>query len=126
MAKEQNHQHSTPFFSTLEVPSKKPQHMFPKNVGKNVFKIEFANTSRMQNSPIIYIQNLLNENIKKLNLEDHIMLDNPDISSEFLCIGSSVTTVNLVIHYITEIHLFLPFFLKKGYHPLFWSVITRV
>ena len=48
----------------------KTSHMFPKNYKqhkmdtrfKEDFKVEFANTKRMKKSPIIYMQNLLNEN----------------------------------------------------------------
>ena len=44
--------------------------MFPKKFKKHKmntrfseeFKVEFANTKRMKKSPIIYMQNLLNEN----------------------------------------------------------------
>ena len=46
---------------------------FPKNDKKhnmetrneNVFKVDFANKSRLQKSPIIFMQNLLNENQPK-------------------------------------------------------------
>lgn len=48
----------------------KTSHMFPKKFKKHKmntrfseeFKVEFANTKRMKKSPIIYMQNLLNEN----------------------------------------------------------------
>ena len=44
--------------------------MFPKNSKKHdmitrnpeVYKVQFANTERLKNSPIIYMQELLNEN----------------------------------------------------------------
>ena len=50
------------------VKSDKLKHMFPKNkkphqMGKRheeVFKVQHANTGRLQKSPIIYMQNLLN------------------------------------------------------------------
>ena len=40
--------------------NEKPHEMKTRNVDK--FKIQFANTGRLQNSPIIYMQKLLNEN----------------------------------------------------------------
>ena len=42
--------------------NEKPHEMKTRNVDK--FKIQFANTGRLQNSPIIYMQKLLNENEK--------------------------------------------------------------
>ena len=51
--------------------NKKVKHMFPEN-GKShemntrnaeKFKVQFANTERLKKSPIIYMQNLLNEHL---------------------------------------------------------------
>ena len=50
--------------------NKKLEHMFPENVkphGMNTrneerYRVQFANTDRLKNAPIIYIQNLLNMN----------------------------------------------------------------
>ena len=49
--------------------NEKLKHMFPKNLTKHdmntrkndKFKVQFANTGRLQKSPIIYMQNLLNQ-----------------------------------------------------------------
>ena len=50
--------------------NEKMKHMFPKNSKSHAmgtrheeqFQVQFANTGRLQKSPIIYMQNLLNEN----------------------------------------------------------------
>ena len=50
----------------------KLKHMFPLNEkkhemetrNKQKYKVQFANTTRLQNSPIIYMQKLLNDNEK--------------------------------------------------------------
>ena len=50
--------------------NKKLAHMFPENIRphgmstrhEEKYKVQFANTDRLKNSPIIYMQNLLNQN----------------------------------------------------------------
>ena len=52
--------------------SEKVKNMFPLNEkrhdmetrNEDKFKVQFANTTRLKNSPIVYMQKLLNENIK--------------------------------------------------------------
>ena len=56
--------------------NKKNIKMFPKNVKKHdmntrnpdYYKVQFANTDRLQKSQIIYMQNLLNEDEAKHNI----------------------------------------------------------
>ena len=51
----------------------KTKSMFPENTKKHImttrnnerFKIQFANTERLRNSPVVYMQKLLNENEHK-------------------------------------------------------------
>ena len=55
--------------------NKKTQNMFPLNMKKHnmdtrhpeKFKVQHANTERLKKSPIIYMQNLLNEHESKSN-----------------------------------------------------------
>ena len=57
-------------FAQKCVKNKRTEHMFPLNKKqhemntrkKEKYKVNFANTNRMKNSPIIYMQKLLNEN----------------------------------------------------------------
>ena len=57
----------------LELKSDKLKHMFPKNDkshnmgtrNEEVFKVQHANTGRLKKSPIIYMQNLLNDDEMK-------------------------------------------------------------
>ena len=89
--------------------------MFPENQKKHEmitrenekFKVQFASTNRLQNSPIIHMQKLLNLNENKilwLDVEHEqasIMrqkIENNYATSEFLCIQSLF--VNLCLHYI--------------------------
>ena len=59
-------------FAQKCVKNKKTEHMFPLNIKQHdmktrhedKYKVSFANTKRMKNSPIIYMQKLLNENEK--------------------------------------------------------------
>ena len=56
----------------IKCTQKKLENVFPKNskqhemITRNpeVYKVQFANTERLKNSPIIYMQELLNENEK--------------------------------------------------------------
>ena len=60
-------------FAKKCVKSDKLKHMFPKNEKSHqmgtrngeVFKVQHANTGRLQKSPIIYMQNLLNDDEMK-------------------------------------------------------------
>ena len=62
-------------FALKCVKHEKLSHMFPINEKTHImgtrkeekFEVQFANTGRLQKSPIIYIQKLLNENDKKTN-----------------------------------------------------------
>ena len=59
-------------FAQKCVKNKRTEHMFPKNTKQHEMKtrheekyrVSFANTNRMKNSPIIYMQKLLNANEK--------------------------------------------------------------
>ena len=59
-------------FATKCVNNEKLEHMFPKNDKSHMmktrnietYKVNHANTDRLKNSPIIYMQNLLNQEIK--------------------------------------------------------------
>ena len=62
-------------FALKCVKHEKLSHMFPINekthkMGtrkEEKFEVQFANTGRLQKSPIIYMEKLLNENVKKTN-----------------------------------------------------------
>ena len=63
------------------------------------FKVQFANTARLQNSSIIYMQKLLNENEEKTKLYENTQ-NQIILFGEFLCMQSCDLTVILFVHYI--------------------------
>ena len=80
-------------FALKCIKSDKVSHMFPLNKKQHdmetrmeeKYQVQFANTTRLKNSPIIYMQKLLNEN-EKTNIYQNIKHHQLHSSSEFLCI----------------------------------------
>ena len=59
-----------PKMKQLFPPNNRIHTMFPRD--HEHFQVYHANTERMKNSPIIYMQNLLNQNIKRKKEQDRI------------------------------------------------------